>query len=182
MKENSKEENGKKKDRENAKEQEKAEEEAENSDFKFHEGFAEVKDAIPVFKPSDLEQFVSQAPELPKDEKDKDKDKKEQIKYSVAGYTSNYSDNKDLEWQERDLIAEVDDLRRIGMLADRRQRIEFRTDFSIERPRVEMPVIPEMRNDTNENIVKYADKRKDVWKEEFGAGRRKELKKYRREG
>jgi len=182
MKENSKEEKEKKKDKKNSEEQEEKDRETHNNDLKFHENFAEVKDALPVFKTSGLEQFVSQAPEFPKNEKDKDKDKKEQVKYSAAGYTANYSDNKDMEWHERDLIAEVDDLRRIGMLVDRQHRTEFRPDFSLERPRVEMPVLPEMRRDTNENIVKYADKKRDVWKDEFGTVHRRDLKKYKHEG
>jgi len=182
MKENSKEEKERKKDKENSEEQEEKVKETDNDELRFHEDFAEVKDALPVFKTSDLEQFVSEAPELPKDEKDKDKDKKEQVKYSAAGYTPNYSDNKDLEWRERDLIAEVDDLRRIGMLVDRQHRTEFKPDFSLERPRVEMPLPPEMRNDANDNIVKYADKRRDVWKDEFGTVHRSDLKKYKHDG
>lgn len=156
-------------------------EEVEESDFKFHDNFSEIKDATPLFKPSDLEQFVSQA-EVPKEvgeeEKKSEKEKKEQLKYSVADYTAQRS----MEWHEKDMIADVDDLRRIGTFVDRGHEPEFRRDFSISRPRAEMPELSEMKNKgtANEMIVKYADKRRDdFWKEGMDSMRRKEIKKYK---
>lgn len=152
-------------------------EEVEDTDFKFHDSFSEIKDSTPLFKPSDLEQFVSQA-EVPVDEKKSEKENKEQIKYSLADYTT----PKDIEWHEKDMIADVDDLRRIGTFVDRRSAPEFRRDFSIGRPAAEMPELSEMRGTgtAHEMIVKYEDKRKDdFWKEGMDSMRRKEIKKYK---
>lgn len=143
-----------------------------------------MKDVTPLFKPSDLEQFISA--EMPSPEKrseeDKDKEKKEKIKYSSIDYIP----SKNLDWREQDMIADVDDLRRIGMMVEKRPT-EFRHDFSAAKPKIEMPELPEMRDlgmpdESREEIVKYAGRKSDVWREEFGSIHKRDLKKYRREG
>lgn len=178
MKEKSKEENkqDKKKEKtEKGKETKEEKEKKDSFDLKFHDVFSEVKESTPTLKQSSLEQSISQTEIIQEEPK---KEKKQNPEYSPADYSS-----RNTGWHEKEMIADVDDMRRLGMLVGRQHSQEIRHGLFSDRPRIEMPELAETRSSagSHDEIVKYAGARTESWKEKFDVFSSRDVKKYKRE-